>query len=395
MNMTTKKDIFSSRLPEWLKANGDRRKRGEITRAVSLVTGLHPKSVSRSFKRAQMRDHGLTETRGRPVVYGPDVTAALRTIWEAGNEPCGENLYPVIAEYVAILKRDGDWDHRESATESLLRMSEGTVKMRISSFERSRGGCRGKSTTKPGSILSMIPVRADGWKNAPTGTMQIDTVAHCGHTVAGDFVYTVNASEVGTLWGERHAQWNKGKEVTVASMEAMEACLPFPPVEWHPDSGSEFINWHCREWCEKRGVRLTRSRPNHKNDNCFVEERNGHIVRAYVGYARLDARRTVEALNRLYAVLNPFLNHFVASRRIVKRERIGARWKVTREKKGLTPYQRLLARSDVAEDIKHMLREKHEQLNPLRLKKKIDLLSLEVFNIQRRYGNPMNPYKFR
>ena len=131
MNMTTKKDIFSSRLPEWLKANGDRRKRGEITRAVSLVTGLHPKSVSRSFKRAQMRDHGLTETRGRPVVYGPDVTAALRTIWEAGNEPCGENLYPVIAEYVAILKRDGDWDHRESATESLLRMSEGTVKMRI------------------------------------------------------------------------------------------------------------------------------------------------------------------------------------------------------------------------------------------------------------------------
>lgn len=217
--------------------------------------------------------------------------------------------------------------------------------------------------------------------------MQIDTVAHCGGSLAGDFVYTVNGTDVPTLWGARRAQWNKGQEVTVKSMEAMERAIPFPVREWHPDSGSEFINWHCKGWCEKRGVRLTRSRPSHKNDNCFVEERNGHVVRAYVGYSRLDARRTVEALNRFYDVLTPFLNHFAASRRIVKKERTGARWKVTREKKALTPYQRVLARKEVPEEVKQRLRREHERLNPLRLRREIDRRSLEVFNVQRRYGN--------
>ena len=170
-------------------------------------------------------------------------------------------------------------------------------------------------------------------------------------------------------------------------MEAMDDAVPFPVVEWHPDSGSEFINWHCREWCEKRGQRLTRSRPGHKNDNCFVEERNGHVVRAYVGYMRLDARETVEALNRLYAVLTLFLNHFSASRRVEKKERIGARWKVTREKKALTPYHRVLARNDVSREVHQKLIIEHRRLNPLKLRREIDRLSLEVFNKQRRYGN--------
>lgn len=386
MNMTTKKDIFLTRLPEWLKAKGDKRKRGEIGRAVSLVTGMHLKSIPRSFRRAQMRDYSQPETRGRPVVYGSDVAAALSTVWKAGGESCGENLHPLIVEIVAILKRDGDWNHDESATQSLLRMSEGTVKLRIASFERSHGIYRGKSTTKPGSILNMVPVRADGWKTAPAGTMQIDTVAHCGGSIAGDFVYTVNATDVPTLWGARRAQWNKGQEVTVRSMEAMECSMPFSVREWHPDSGSEFINWHCKGWCEARGVRLTRSRPNHKNDNCFVEERNGHVVRTYVGYSRLDVFATVHTLNRLYDVLTPFLNHFVANKRTVKKERIGARWKITREKKASTPYQRVLSRQDISEEIKQKLRSEHERLNPLRLKREIDRLVPEVFNIQRRYG---------
>ena len=386
--MTTKKDIFLTRLPEWLRAKRKRKERGRIARAVALVTGMHLKSVSRSFRRTQMRDPSLLEVRGRPMVYGHDVTAALITVWKAGGEPCGENLYPLIAEIAAVLKRDGDWKHDEAATEGLLRMSCGKVKIRLSSFELTRSTCRGKSTTKPGSILSMVPVRADGWKEAPVGTMQIDTVAHCGGSIAGDFVYTVNGTDVVTLWGARRAQWNKGKEVTVKSMEAMNFDTPFPIVEWHPDSGSEFINWHCKEWCEKRGQSLTRSRPNHKNDNCYVEERNGHVVRAYVGYARLDVHAVVHAMNRFYDVLTPFLNHFAASRRIVKRERIGARWKVTREKTALTPYQRVLARNDVSEEIKQNLKVEHEKLNPLRLRTEIDRLIIKVFNVQRRYGKP-------
>ena len=133
---------------------------------------------------------------------------------------------------------------------------------------------------------------------------------------------------------------------------------------------------------------MTRSRPYHKNDNCFVEERNGHVVRAYVGYARLDVRETVDVLNNLYGVLTPYLNHFIASRRIVSKERIGSRWKVKREKVAKTPYQRILERKDVSDEIKDMLRKKHILLNPAKMKIEIDRLSKRVHAMQSKHGNP-------
>lgn len=294
---------------------------------------MHPKSIPRSFKRIQMHDSTIGEKRGRRTYYTPDVTAALKELWDMAGEPCGENLHPMIAEYVTILKRDNLWKHSDETTHKLSAMSEGTVKVRVGHFMRLHPIIRGKSTTKPGNIHFMIPIRSDGWNDSPTGTMQIDTVAHCGRTIAGDFVYTVNATDVATLWGVRHAQWNKGQEATVTSMGKMVKNTPFPIHEWHPDSGSEFINWHCKLWCDKQNVRLTRSRPYRKNDNCFVEERNGHVVRMYLGYTRFDVYETVDVINNLYDVLTPFLNHFVANKRIISKQRIGARWKISREKK--------------------------------------------------------------
>ena len=385
--MATKKNIFQEHLTEWLKARGNRKKRAEITRHICFVTKIHPKSVSRSFKRVQMYDGGIGEQRGRPEYYTPDVIFALKELWDMAGEPCGGNLHPMIPEYIVALRRDNLWKHGDIATGKLLAMSEGLMKKRVGNFVRSQYIAHGKSTPKPGSILSLIPVRSDGWGEAPTGTMQVDTVAHCGNTLVGDFIYTVNATDVATLWGVRRAQMNKGQEATVRSMGAMEEDSPFPPLEWHPDSGSEFINWHCKGWCEERGTRLTRSRPNHKNDNCFVEERNGHIVRRYVGYSRLSAYETVIALNEFYDVLTPYLNHFVANRRTVSKERIGARWKIAREKKAMTPYQRVLSRDDVSEEVKRKLRIEHMKLNPLILKREVDRRLKKVFDTEKRCGN--------
>ena len=169
-------------------------------------------------------------------------------------------------------------------------MSLGTMKKRTVKFVRRRFISHGKSTTKAGAIHSLIPVRSGAWDEASVGTVQIDTVAHCGSSLAGDFVYTVNATDVPTLWGQDEPSGTKDRRPRLRVWRKWKD-MPFPVVEWHPDSGSEFINWHCKGWCEKRGQRLTRSRPNHKNDNCFVEERNGHIVRRWVGYTRFDARR--------------------------------------------------------------------------------------------------------
>lgn len=386
--METKKNIFKEHLGAWLKAKNNKKQRGEIIRHICFVAGVHPKSVPRAFRRVQLHDQATRERRGRGRYYTPDAIAALKEVWEAASESCGENLHPLIPEYVNIFKRDSMWQHDEEATAKLLRMSLGTVKLRVGRFAHIRKMARGKSTTKPGNILSLVPIRSGPWNEAVAGTMQIDTVAHCGNSIAGDFVYTVNATDVATLWGSRRAQWNKGQEATVASMEYLDNDTPFSIVEWHPDSGSEFINWHCKGWCDSRGERLTRSRPNRKNDNCFVEERNGHVVRKWVGYTRFDALEIVSALNKFYDILTLYLNHFIASQRIIAKKREGAKWKITRENKSLTPYQRVLARPDIPSAAKQHLQEEHEQLNPLILKREIDRRLEKVFDVHKRHWEP-------
>lgn len=386
MNMAHKQGVFEEKKEEYWKA--DTRRKGEILTSVVDVSGLTRKAAIKRFRRMQKRDPCGTERRGRPVYFTPDVIAALKEVWEIGSEACGENLHPQIGEYVDCQVRERKWRHSDEATEKLRRMSAGSVKVYIGRFTRTRRNFGGKSTTQKSSVISMVPIRMDGWDTAETGVTQVDTVAHCGAANAGDFDFTVNGSDVATLWGSRRAQWNKGQEATKASLEAMRASSPFSWTELHPDSGSEFINNIVMRYAAATNLRMTRSRPYHKNDNCFVEERNGHVVRAYVGYERFDVPATVDALNDLYDVLTPYLNHFIASRRIVSKERIGARWKVTREKVAKTPYRRVLERDDVSDAVKNKLRTEHATLNPASMKKEIDRLTKRVHDIQQRYGNP-------
>ena len=324
MNMQHKQGVFDEKKEEYWKA--DKWRKGKILNSVVEVSGLERKACIKRFGKLQTRDPCTTESRGRPRYYTTDVIAALSDVWIIGSESCGENLHPQINEYVDIAIREQEWKHGDVATGKLRQMSVGSVKVYVGRFTRTRRNFGGKSTTQKSSVISMVPVRMDGWDTAETGVTQVDTVAHCGNMLAGDFTFTTNGTDVATLWGTRRAQWCKGQEATRTSLEAMRNDSPHPWTEIHPDSGKEFINAHCFTYAEDTDLRMTRSRPYHKNDNCFVEERNGHVVRAYVGYGRLDVRETVDVLNKLYDVLTPYLNHFIASRRIVSKERIGRKW---------------------------------------------------------------------
>ena len=386
MTMQHKKGVFEEKCKEYWKAN--KKRKGEILRSLVEVTGLKKNACIKRLRRMQLESSCDEEQRGRPRYYTPDVIAALKDVWEIGSEACGENLHPSINEYIDIQIRDNAWKHDDLATYKLRKMSVGSLKHYIGRFTRTRRNFGGKSTTQKSSVISMVPIRMDGWDTAEAGVTQVDTVAHCGDSVAGDYAITTNGADVATLWGTRRAQWCKGQEATRTSLEAMRSDSAFPWTEIHPDSGMEFINLHCINYARDTYLRMTRSRPYHKNDNCFVEERNGHIVRAYVGYERLDVKAEVDALNDLYDVLTPYLNHFIASRRIISKERIGARWKVTREKVAKTPYQRVLERKDVSEEVKEKLHKEHALLNPAKMKKDIDRLSKRVHDIQSQYGTP-------
>lgn len=395
MNMATKKDIFEQHLKAWLGARGDRKKRGEITDHICFVTGMHRNSVSRSFRRLQMRDPLRSDQRGRAVYYTPDVTAALRDVWEAGDEACGEALHPQISEYVDILIRDGQWKHSDEATAKLRAMSERTLKRRVSEFERVRGARKGLSSTKPSALKSIIPIFKGPWKDLPPGHVQIDTVAHCGNTLLGDFVYSLSAIDACSYWTNAHAQWNKGEEATQRSMSSIKDALPFSWILAHPDTGSEFINWHVKRWCDTEGITMSRSEPGKKNDNMYVEERNGHVVRRYFGYRRFDCPKVVPLMNDFYRVLDLYLNHFKAVRRQTSKERVGAKYVRKYEKVAKTPYLRVLEHSAIEESVKEKLRREHATLNPLLLKREMDKL-LEIVNEQQtRHDNRSCGCQFR
>jgi hypothetical protein len=195
--MATKHEVLRERLTDWLAAKGDRKRRKAIADLICASVKMHLKSVPRTMHRLQMRDPSLVGTnRGRRPVYGPDVTAALLTVWEAGDRPCGELLHPMVEEYVTVLKRDHEWKHSEEATRLLLAMSERTMKRRVSELAHKHGGYgRGRSTTKPSSLKATIPIFKGPWKDALPGNGQVDTVAHCGDSIAGDYVFSVNYTD--------------------------------------------------------------------------------------------------------------------------------------------------------------------------------------------------------
>lgn len=388
MNMETKNQIFDRYKKEYFKARAKKNK-NELTRILNLVSDVSEmdrKSAIRKFSCLQKRD-SAPETRGRKTYYTQDAISALKDVWEASNRICGELLFSIIEEYVNILKRDKMWANSNEATSKLLEMSLGTVKLKTGKFMKARNNGRGFSLTSPSSLKHIIPIFHGSWKDELPGSGQIDTVAHCGSTLSGDFAYTLNYTDISTLWDVARAQWNKGQEATTKSIRFIKNALPFLLRKIHPDTGSEFINWHCKKFCDINEIDMTRSRPNHKNDNMFVEERNGHIVRKYVGYARLDCKEAVDALNNLYAILCPYLNHFIPSRKCIEKIKMGSKYVKKYEKKAKTPYQRILENEHISEEVKEKLRFEHERLNPLVMKREIDRLRDVLYITQRKHGN--------
>lgn len=384
MTMETKKEVFQRYLPVYLKSS--KQNKQAILDTVCDVTHFHRKAAIRKFKRLQMGLEGGSHRRGRPTVYGPDVIVALRTIWETASEICGELVHPVIEDYVSVMKRDGQWTHGKDTTEKLLQMSEGTVKKKVGQFMKARHRRKGLSSTSPSALKNIIPIVTGEWRDKPPGYGQIDTVVHCGSSLIGDMVFSLNYTDIATLWVGLSAQWNKGQMATMDSLKSIRQRLPFRMLGIHPDTGSEFINWNLKHWCDEEEIAMTRSRPNHKNDNAYVEQKNGHVIRRFLGYTRYDVMETVDIINQIYLKLELYLNHFVPSRKCVGKIRIGARYR-RKYDKAQTPYTRVLAHREVSIDVKKNLREIHTKLNPLDLKREIDKLTLELIKIQRQNGN--------
>lgn len=379
--MATKQEIFKEKLGEYLAAR-TKEEKGRILDAICTVTGVHRKAAIRRFRTLQLHPYDRKGKRGRKPLYGLRIIPLVRDVWEIARKICAQRLHPIIPEYIRILKRDRMWRYDEERTAMLLRASMSTIKRKIDGFERIKKG-GGRGTTKPSHLKEIIPIRRGPWQNPPPGWGEVDTVAHCGYTLSGDFSYTVQYTDVSTIWTCLSAQWNKGEEETRKSIERIASRLPFPLLGIDPDSGSEFINWHLKGWCDVRGVKMTRTRPYMKNDHARIEQKNYSNVRHVVGYTRYDDPQHVTLLNQLYEILEDYINFFVPSMVCVKKERIQSRY-IRRYDTAATAYQRVLAHPDIAPEIKERLTQKYATLNPMILKQKCDKIISQLLKIQTR-----------
>jgi len=236
-------------------------------------------------------------------------------------------------------------------------------------------GRKGLSGTRPGSLLkNQIPIRTHFWDVSQPGFMEADTVAHCGNSLAGDFVWSLTMTDILTTWTENRATWSKGAQGVLVQIQDIETRLPFALLGFDRDNGSEFLNYHLvRYFTDHPSVTsFTRSRPYKKNDNAHVEQKNWSHVRQLSGYDRFDEPSLVDIMNDLYAnEWSLYQNHFCPSMKLREKQRINSKY-YKKYDPPQTPYHRALASDWVTDKAKQRLEAIHQSLNPFILKRTIE-----------------------
>jgi hypothetical protein len=305
----------------------------------------------------------------RPKYHHPDLVNALVALWKAGNLPCGKRLKAMIPLWLPHYCKPLE----DNVRLLLTSIAPATIDRLLAPL-RTRYSKQGLATTKPGSLIKKhIPIKTNQWDEHIPGFLEADTVAHCGSSTAGLFVYTVNMVDIATTWTEQRATWGKGEAGVLDALISIEQLLPFPVRGFDCDNGSEFINWpllkHFTQ--RKRPVQYTRSREYQKNDNAHIEEKNWTLIRQYLGYHRFDDPTIVSLLNDLYTTQwRLLLNFFLPSMKLIEKQRIKSKT-IKRHSKPLTPLQRVLASPHVAPRTKHQLRLLADQLNPFDLQRHV------------------------
>jgi len=216
--------------------------------------------------------------------------------------------------------------------EMLTKISPATID-RYLKKDKQALSLKGKSLTKPlDPLKSRIPIRtfyAPHERKTP-GFWQTDTVHHCGQFTSGQYLHTLTATDVFSGWVEPRSLLNNAHRWTFQALAEIRASVPLPVLEFHSDNGSELINNATEAWCREQGIRFTRSRSQRKNDNAdfspsFVEQKNGSVVREYVGHDRLEGAEEQVMLAGIYEHLAPLLNFFMPTQKLQSKTRGGSK----------------------------------------------------------------------
>ena len=345
------------------------------------TTAMHRKAAIRLLAKRPRR---TPRRRGRPRRYGPNVGQALVRLWEVGDRMCGKLLVAVLPDLLAALERHGDLRVSPQVRELLLTISPATTDRLLRRQRHGRLRQPQRRTSATTTLKSQIPIRTwSDWSEVEPGSLQADLVLHCGESTEGFFLTTLCAVDVASGWTELQPVWGMGKQRVGTAVHHIRQRLPFALKALHTDNGSEFINHVLFPWCRQEGITFTRGRGYRKNDQAYVEQKNWLSVRRHVGYDRYQSRRSLALLEELYPLLTLQANFFRPVRKLVAKERLGAKV-VKRYDKPQTPYQRLLAAHILPGSLQVALQKRLIAINPAQVQHRIEELLRKLWRTAER-----------
>ncbi len=330
--------------------------------------GYHRKHAIRLVNGAAVS----RKVRSGPPPQYEGIVELVEQIWKAGEQPCGKRLAQMLPLWLPYYQRH--YGRLLSSQRKLVeRVSPATLDRLLRPL-RSRQG-RGLSGTKPGSLLrQQIPIQGEVWNEQRAGFLEADSVAHCGSSLAGNFVWSLTFTDIASSWTSGRAVWNRGAAGVLEQTRTVEESLPFRLLGLDFDNGGEWLNWHLIRYLQERAqpVRVTRSRPYHSDDNAHVEQKNWMWPRQLLGYGRLENPAVVGPINEVYQTIwGPLHNFFLPSMKLIHKERIGARWK-RKHDQAQTAYQRLLKMGVLDARKKRELADYFESLDPFALHQQLE-----------------------
>jgi len=339
------------------------KEKGRILEEFIAATGYHEKSAIRVLNTTQATKR--RQTWQRQSLYDDAVRSALIVLWEASDRVCGKRLKALLPILVPALERNGHLNLAEPLRPKLLSMSAATID-RLLRAPRSAGQTKKPRRAEPEPRRRIKMRTFADWNDPAPGSMEMDLVAHCGSVNRGSFVHSLVLTDIASGWTEAAPIVVREGSLVVETLERIRVGLPFALRALDVDNGSEFVNEKLIEYCLGRGIELTRSRPYRKNDQAWIEQKNGAVIRKLLGYRRFEGLAAARAITRLYGASRLFVNFFQPSFKLAAKHRDGA--KVTkRYHPPQTPCERLLQSDAISMATKTKLQETARSLDPLKL----------------------------
>ncbi len=341
------------------------------------VTGQNRKYVIRKLRLGlwvyQEQRKKRSKQRIRKSYYDNNVKAALIKCWKIFDYPCGQRLAPLLKLELNRLIKQGELICSGEVEEKLKTISPRTIDTKLKPHKEKENLKRHYDYKNNPLLYQKIPTKlSTGWNRLAVGNIQIDLVEHCGQLNYGEYINTLSTTDIATGWWVGGAQISRSQKATRNNLRRIEKQYPFLWKEMHPDNDSAFINWQLFDYAKEKELKFSRSRPYHKNDNCFIEQKNSSHVRRTVGHFRYDTKAELNLLNDLYFnELCPYKNFFQPTIKLIAKERVAGHIK-RKYDQPKTPYQRVMENQNIPKEVKDELQKIYESLNPAGLKRNID-----------------------